>query len=325
MSDCPLVSFCLKAYNQRDYIDAAIDGALAQTYRPIEIVICDDCSTDGTWEKIGKKLEGVESGGGRLFVVHRNERNLGNAKNWEMCGRLAQGELLVKADGDDISLPERTEKIVSAWVADGKRAKVITHAVKTLPGDSVISDRCAANPLGAGMAWTKDCFEDWPEIGEDCRRTYDDVIYSRRGLLLGSDLVMKDVLVRYRVGSGETSLAGEYRRPYARSVEGFLSAIPQEKRDLQRALERGVIDRMRYERELAGVEARKRINGGLARLLSEDSVLRKWRAFRSVRKEFNWHGQVVFAIFLLPAGISDRLMKAVLRVLGGAKRLRRLI
>ena len=60
-------------------------------------------------------------------------------------------------------------------------------------------------------------------------------------------------------------------------------------------------------------------------LLPEEGVLRKWRAFRSVRKEFNWHGQVVFAIFLLPAGISDCLMKAVLRILGEAKRLRRLI
>ena len=48
----PLVSFCVKCYNQERYIGEALEGAFAQTYRPLEIVISDDASTDRSWEII---------------------------------------------------------------------------------------------------------------------------------------------------------------------------------------------------------------------------------------------------------------------------------
>ena len=48
----PLISFLLLTYNQENYIQDAINGALAQTYSPLEIIISDDCSTDGTYKKI---------------------------------------------------------------------------------------------------------------------------------------------------------------------------------------------------------------------------------------------------------------------------------
>ena len=48
----PLVSFCIVTYNQEKYIRAAIEGALKQTYSPMEIIISDDCSTDGTYKEI---------------------------------------------------------------------------------------------------------------------------------------------------------------------------------------------------------------------------------------------------------------------------------
>ena len=46
----PLVSFCVKSYNQKELLKEALQGAFAQTYRPLEIVISDDGSTDGSWE-----------------------------------------------------------------------------------------------------------------------------------------------------------------------------------------------------------------------------------------------------------------------------------
>ena len=48
--DRPLVSFCLKSYNQKRYLKNALQGAFAQTYRPLEIVISDDGSKDGSKE-----------------------------------------------------------------------------------------------------------------------------------------------------------------------------------------------------------------------------------------------------------------------------------
>ena len=118
-----LVSFCLKAYNQKSFIGEALEGAFAQTYRPLEIVVCDDHSTDGTWELLVEKAEAWRRANRDpdvTLVLHRNERNLGNCTNWEMCGKLAYGELLIKAGGDDVSLPERTARIVEAWDKAGR-------------------------------------------------------------------------------------------------------------------------------------------------------------------------------------------------------------
>jgi glycosyltransferase involved in cell wall biosynthesis len=49
-TDRSLVTFALFAYNQEKYIREAVEGALAQTYEPLEIILSDDCSSDRTFE-----------------------------------------------------------------------------------------------------------------------------------------------------------------------------------------------------------------------------------------------------------------------------------
>lgn len=306
----PLVTFGLKTYNQLAYVQEALDGAFAQTYRPLEIVICDDGSTDGTWELVAARVaaeraaRSEEIGSGELSVVaERNVVNLGNTKNFERVGELAHGELVVKADGDDISLPERTARIVEAWLADGKRAQVITHAVRTMDGGRILDGHDAKRPLGAGMAWARACFRGWPEIGADCRRSFDDVVYSARGLLLGGELVLKDALVRYRVGSGETSQA-DPRHFYARGLEGVLAAEPQKRRDIVWAREAGIVDAERETAALAELERETRYYGAYYDLFAAPKLAVRWRAFRRVRGDFNWRGRLVFATYLLPGGLG---------------------
>lgn len=114
MNDNPLVSFCIITYNQERYIKDAIKGALAQTYSPIEIIISDDNSTDGTYEEILKAVEGYE--GPHKIVVNKNEPNLGirehvNKLLYEIC----EGEYVLLAAGDDVSEPERTEEYVKCF------------------------------------------------------------------------------------------------------------------------------------------------------------------------------------------------------------------
>ena len=48
MNTHPLVSYCVKCFNQEQYIGKALEAAFAQTYEPLEILIGDDCSTDGS-------------------------------------------------------------------------------------------------------------------------------------------------------------------------------------------------------------------------------------------------------------------------------------
>jgi glycosyltransferase involved in cell wall biosynthesis len=42
------VSICIPTYNQSAYLERAIRSAYNQTYKPKEIIVCDDCSTDET-------------------------------------------------------------------------------------------------------------------------------------------------------------------------------------------------------------------------------------------------------------------------------------
>ncbi len=55
----PLVSFVLLAYNQERYVEEAIAGAFAQDYSPLEIILSDDCSTDGTYAIMQRMAAGL--------------------------------------------------------------------------------------------------------------------------------------------------------------------------------------------------------------------------------------------------------------------------
>lgn len=54
--DHPLVTFALLAYSQEKYIREAVEGAFAQTYEPLEIILSDDCSSDRTYFTIALRV-----------------------------------------------------------------------------------------------------------------------------------------------------------------------------------------------------------------------------------------------------------------------------
>ena len=74
-----LVSFCVKCFNQERYIGEALKGAFAQTYRPLEIVVSDDASTDRSWDVIEAAVaEYRRRPDAADVVLNRNASNLGN-------------------------------------------------------------------------------------------------------------------------------------------------------------------------------------------------------------------------------------------------------
>jgi len=232
----PLVSFCVKSYNQRPYLRAALEGALAQTYRPLEIVVSDDASTDGSWELIqssfAKATEDRELG--ISVVLNRNARNLGSLGNWEKLCELAHGELIVKADGDDVSLPERTTRIVEEWEKGGRKATVICHSGWQI-GRKGEPKGCLRKvrplwPLGAAMAFSPKIFQTfgWTADGS----IVDDELYSRRGLMLGPAIEIPDRLVQYRLGSGATTEEWDIRGVVEKCARMSLKAIRQALADL---------------------------------------------------------------------------------------------
>lgn len=127
-SDRPLVTFAVFAYNQKKYIQAAVAAALEQNYSPLEIIISDDCSTDNTYEIIEELIQNYN--GSAKIVINKNSENIGITCHVNKVLKMASGEFIVMAAGDDISKPNRTEFLVSAWLDTGKAdCSIFTNAI----------------------------------------------------------------------------------------------------------------------------------------------------------------------------------------------------
>ena len=128
--DRPLISFIVATYNQEAFVREAVEGALAQTYSPLEIIISDDCSRDRTVEVAQQVIANYK--GPHQVRINRNPTNLGIGGHVNRLMEICKGELIVTSAGDDISLPERTETIFQAWEASGRRATSIFSSYMTI-------------------------------------------------------------------------------------------------------------------------------------------------------------------------------------------------
>ena len=109
----PLITLVIRHLNQGQFIGAALEAAFAQTYDPLEILLIDDCSTDGGFE-IARSMIRRYSGSHRTELA-RNEKTIGPGAQMMRARELAKGEIIVFADGDDVSLPARCERIYEAF------------------------------------------------------------------------------------------------------------------------------------------------------------------------------------------------------------------
>src|ERR1017187_4006697 len=119
----PVVSFVLLAYKQEQFIREAVEGALAQTYSPLEIILSDDCSPDRTFEIMQEMAAAYR--GPHKIILNRNPKNLGIGAHVNRGMELAKGEWIVVAAGDDISLPERTARLAEKWKSSGADIKLV--------------------------------------------------------------------------------------------------------------------------------------------------------------------------------------------------------
>lgn len=97
------VSVVTASYNYQDYIKEAIQSVLNQTYKDLELIIVDDCSTDNSVQVINSYKDDRI----KLFV---NEKNLGLQKTVKRGIENASGEWIVFLESDDILKPDNIEK-----------------------------------------------------------------------------------------------------------------------------------------------------------------------------------------------------------------------
>src|SRR5437879_13915559 len=75
VSEKPLLTLGVIAYNQEEFIENAVLGAFAQTYTPVEIILSDDCSSDGTFDVLQTMVAAYT--GPHRIIMNRTECNRG--------------------------------------------------------------------------------------------------------------------------------------------------------------------------------------------------------------------------------------------------------
>jgi len=94
----PLISCIVPVYNGERYLKEALDSILVQTHCPLEIIVADDGSTDGTASVVAGYGEGVK---------HLWQPNAGETAARNMGLSAAQGEFVAFLDADDLWHPEK--------------------------------------------------------------------------------------------------------------------------------------------------------------------------------------------------------------------------
>jgi glycosyltransferase involved in cell wall biosynthesis len=165
-----LVSAVIPAHNAEETIVRALESALAQTYRPLEIVVVDDCSSDRTAEIV----DSFARCGVRLVRLPEQQGASG-ARNAGILA--AHGELVAFLDADDEWLPSKIAKQVALIAGDGKPVFVTCAARlisvdgedlgdlyrwrRPLPGTECWKSLLACNTVATPsvLAWRRDLVE----------------------------------------------------------------------------------------------------------------------------------------------------------------------
>jgi glycosyltransferase EpsE len=96
------ISVLMGIYNCAETLSEALDSLYAQTYQDFKIILCDDGSTDNTYE-VAKTYADKHNN----IVLIANECNKGLNFTLNHCLEYADTEFVARMDGDDISMPER--------------------------------------------------------------------------------------------------------------------------------------------------------------------------------------------------------------------------
>jgi len=255
----PEVSVGLITYNQQPYVKDAIESILKQTWPVDRLVICDDCSTDDTWNVVVDTIDQFRQTDSLLpeIVFERNAVNIGYLANFQKVLKLASGDIFIYQAGDDISLPHRVERILEAYAKAGNPKYCLLHSnvyidrihaenVWRSPAPSLHSDRdivlSDALHIGATEAFTPALLLDFGDIVE---HTYDDLILGVRACVAGTYTFIDEPLLIYR--SGGLTGGNLHSKDVDRSSRFLVSTLMQRYRDVSLMGRRDLADVLEVE------------------------------------------------------------------------------
>lgn len=142
----PTVSIGLPVYNGERYLDATIRSILGQEFRDLELIVCDNASTDAT-AAICRRHAAADP----RLAYHRQPRNLGAGPNYDDCFHRARGRYFKWAAHDDLLAPDYLARAVEALEA-APEAVLCTTGITEIGPEGEVRRRYANRFPGIGAA-----------------------------------------------------------------------------------------------------------------------------------------------------------------------------
>lgn len=199
----PLITVIMPAYNSEGTIRHAANSILQQTWRNLELIIVDDCSTDSTWD-MAQQLAKED---GRVVAL-RNPANVGPYVSKNLALRLAKGRYITGHDADDWAHPQRIELQLLSSEKLGSKAALTRMLRVDLEGKfTSFSKQGDVSPDGCRRTAYISCFFDADFLKEKLggwdtvRFGADSEIIKRSEVLLGSKLDVVDCVAMFCLDS----------------------------------------------------------------------------------------------------------------------------
>lgn len=118
----PLVTIICLCYNHEQFVVESLNSVLNQSYKNIELIIADDCSTDSSEKTIKNWLENYPD-----IQFISNETNLGNTKTFNKALKIAKGDYVIDLAADDVLLPNCVEKQIDTFLNSNQKKLAIVY------------------------------------------------------------------------------------------------------------------------------------------------------------------------------------------------------
>ncbi len=109
MSNNPLISVVIPAYNHENYVQGAIRSVIAQTYQNLELIVVDDGSHDNTWTKIQEMADACKSRFSNVILIRKE--NGGIISSLNLAIERMSGEYVYTMASDDLAKPDAIETL----------------------------------------------------------------------------------------------------------------------------------------------------------------------------------------------------------------------
>lgn len=139
------VSVIIPLFNHHEYIIDCINNIINQTHKNIEIIIVDDCSTDGSYDLVN---DFIKSNNNDTIKLLKTKKNSGcyYARNIGIHNSI--GDYIVFQDSDDLSLSSRIEDVLYGMIISNKRigfSNIYRIKYFDIPSDIVSNDQQLMN------------------------------------------------------------------------------------------------------------------------------------------------------------------------------------